>query len=67
MYATYAKIRDEKGLSDLAVANGTGIPQSTIYDWRQRAKTNENAAVSIAHLRKIAAFLNIPIETLITN
>lgn len=65
MYAKYAKIRDERGLSDLAVANGAGVPQSTIYDWKQRSTENSKAAVSVAHLKKIADFLNVSIDSLI--
>ena len=65
MYAKYAKIRDERGLSDLAVANGAGVPQSTIYDWKQRSAENSKAAVSVAHLKKIADFLDVSIDSLI--
>ncbi len=65
MYAKYAKIRDERGLSDLAVANGAGIPQSTIYDWKQRSTENSKAALSVAHLKRIADFLHISIDDLL--
>lgn len=65
MYAKYAKIRDERGLSDLAVANGAGVPQSTIYDWKQRSTENSKAALSVAHLKKIADFLKVSIDSLI--
>ena len=65
MYAKYAKIRDERGFSDLAVANGAGIPQSTLYDWKQRSAENEKASLSVAHLKRIADFLNCSIDDLI--
>ena len=34
MYQNYTKLRDERNLSDYAVAKNTGIPQSTFTDWK---------------------------------
>lgn len=62
MYARYAKIRDERKLNDLQVAEATGIPSSTIYDWRQRSAENPKAGLSADKLLKIAKLLEKPIE-----
>lgn len=62
MYKKYADLRDERGYNDLRVAKETGIPQSTIYDWKQRCERNEDARISINALAKIAKLLQKPIE-----
>lgn len=65
MYAKYAEIRDSKGLNDLKVARKTGVPQSTIYDWRQRSEKNPAAGISAAHLVRIAQALDVGVEDLV--
>lgn len=67
MYTKYAKIRDEHGLNDLKVAEATGIPSSTIYDWRQRSTENPNAGLSVDKLQKIAVLLGVPLEAFLTD
>lgn len=62
MYKRYAKIRDAAGFTDAKVAEGTGIPASTIYDWKQRAETDPNAAIGTAKLHAIAKLLRVHIE-----
>ena len=61
MYDDYAAIRDSKGFSDYAVAKGSGIGRSTLSDWKKGTHTP-----STQNLQKIAAFLNVSIEQLIT-
>lgn len=34
-YEKYAEIRDEHGMTDYAVAKETGIPASTLSDWKR--------------------------------
>lgn len=65
MYAKYAKIRDNKGLTDNAVAVATGITQSTIYDWKQRAMKNPKANLSVENAKKIADFLGVSVDDLL--
>ena len=65
MYAKYAAIRDRKGMNDLKVARKSGVPQSTIYDWRQRSEKNPNAGISGAALVKIADVLDVGVSELI--
>lgn len=62
MYKKYAKLRDARGMSDYAVAKQTNIPQSTIYDWRQRSEKDDKAALSIGNLRKIADLFGVSLE-----
>lgn len=67
MYTKYAKLRDERGLTDLAVANAVSIPQSTFYDWKQRSADNEKAGMSVGNLMKLAQFFDVPIEYFLEN
>lgn len=60
MYEKYAAIRDEKKLTDYAVAKAAGIGASTFSDWKKaRSKPK------LEKLMKIAAVLNVTIEELI--
>lgn len=59
MYARYAKLRDEKGLTDYAVAKKTGISPSLISEWKQRSETNANASLTFESMMKIADLLGI--------
>lgn len=60
MYQNYTKLRDERNLSDYAVAKNTGIPQSTFTDW----KTGRSAP-KMEKLIKIADFLGVSIDELV--
>ena len=65
MYSKYAELRDKAGLNDLQVAKKTGIPQSTIYDWKQRAAKDPLAGISAINLSKIAKVLKCNVSKLI--
>ena len=65
MYRKYAELRDQRGMTDLQVAKATGIPQSTIYDWRHRSAKDEDASISIKYLSKIAKCLKVKIDRLV--
>lgn len=60
MYEVYAKLRDEKGLSDYQVAIDTGVPKSTLSDWKLN-KSNPKAD----KLLKLAKYFDVPVETFI--
>ena len=60
MYQNYMKLRDERNLSDYAVAQNTGIPRSTFTDW----KTGRSAP-KMDKLIKIADFLGVTIDELV--
>lgn len=60
MYEKYLKLRDEKGVSDYAVAKATGINVSTFSDWKSgRSKPK------IEKLMKIATYFEVSIEELL--
>lgn len=60
MYKNYAKIRDSKGLTDYAIAKGTGISSGTFGDWKKG-----NYQPKIDKLKKIADFLDVPLDLII--
>ncbi len=60
MYEVYAKLRDAKGVSDYQVAIDTGIPKSTLSDWKL-SKSNPKAD----KLLKLAKYFGVPVETFI--
>ena len=60
MYEKYAKLRDERGLTDYAVSKETEIAPSTFSDWK-----NGKTKPKVEKLAKIAAFFNVHIEDLI--
>lgn len=62
MYAKYAKLRDEKNMTDYEVAKKADIPTSTLYDWKQRAQKDKNAAMSIENLSKILRVLETTLD-----
>lgn len=61
MYARYCSLRDEKGVTDAAVARATGIPQPTFTDWKKG-----RSAPKREKLVKIAEYFGVPVEYLIT-
>jgi transcriptional regulator with XRE-family HTH domain len=65
MYKKYAQLRDERDLTDYQVAVRAGIPQSSLYDWKQRSEKREDATISVNALAKIAAVLEVKVDDLI--
>ena len=57
MYNKYAALRDKEGVTDYAVAKGTGINASTFTDWKAG-----RSQPKLDKLVKIAAFFDVPIE-----
>lgn len=60
MYEKYAKLRDERNLTDYAVANQTGIAPSTLSDWK-----NGRTVPKADKLKLIAELFGVHIEDLI--
>jgi len=49
MYTKYVQLRDAKGVTDYAVSKATGIPQSTLTDWKTgRSKPKLDKLIRIA-------------------
>lgn len=61
MYEIYARIRDERGLTDYKVAKLTGIGQSTFSDWK-----NGRTKPKTSKLEKIADALGVSLDYLLT-
>lgn len=60
MYKKYVELRDNKGVTDYAVAKETGISKSTFSDWK-----NGRSKPKIDKLKKIAEYFNVPLEELL--
>lgn len=57
-YEKYARIRDEKGISDYQVWKDTGIATATLSDWKNgisKPKTDK--------LKILADYFGVPIES----
>lgn len=65
MYQRYKQIRDRCGMTDNAVAVAAGIPQSSLYDWKQRSAKNPGASMSLTNMQKIANVFGVTLEELI--
>lgn len=59
-YPRYASIRDARGLTDYAVSRSSGVPASTISDWK-----NEKSQPGVESLIKIARVFGISVEQLV--
>lgn len=60
MYENYARLRDERGLTDYRVAQDTGISASTLSEWKAGTYRPK-----IDKLIKIARLFNVPLESLL--
>jgi len=57
MYAKYAKLRDEKGLTDYRVATDTGISANTISDWK-----NGNCNPSFKSVELLSNYFGVSLD-----
>lgn len=57
MYEKYAKLRDEKGVTDYAVAKNTGIEASTLSRWKVGAYKPK-----VEKMLKIADYFGVPLD-----
>ncbi len=60
MYAKYAKLRDEKGVTDYRVAQDTGIATATLSEWKAGTYKPK-----IDKLLTLAKYFGVSIEELI--
>ena len=58
-YAKYAEVRDAKGLTDSAVADGVGITASSLSDWKLKG-----AVINADKLYRISTYLGVTVESL---
>lgn len=61
MYEVYERLRNEKGLSNAEVSRATGVSTATLSQWKTGLYTPK-----MDKLEKIAAFLSVPVEYLVT-
>lgn len=59
-YPRYASIRDSHGLRDYDVAQASGVPASTISDWKRGL-----SQPTVEKLIKIARVLGVTVEELV--
>lgn len=59
-YPRYASIRDSQGLRDYDVAQASGVPASTISDWKRGL-----SQPTVEKLIKIARVLGVTVEELV--
>ncbi|GFI69945.1 hypothetical protein IMSAG249_01770 [Lachnospiraceae bacterium] len=57
MYKKYARLRDEKGVTDYRVSIDTGITKSTFSDWK-----NGRSNPKVDKLKILANYFGKPIE-----
>lgn len=57
MYKKYARLRDEKGVTDYRVSIDTGITKSTFSDWK-----NGRSNPKVDKLKILADYFGKPIE-----
>lgn len=62
MYKEYARLRDERGITDYKVAKDTGISTATLSNWKNGAYRPK-----IDKLLIIADYFGVSVEDLIKN
>ena len=62
MYEVYARLRDERGMTDYRVAQETGIATATLSSWKSGEYTPK-----LDKLMAIAKLFDVPITALISD
>lgn len=60
MYKKFAALLQRTGKTAYQVSKDTGIPQSTLSDWK-----NGRSTPKVDKLKKIADYFGVPLETLL--
>ena len=60
MYETFEKLLEENKVTAYQVCKETGIPRSTISDWKAGRYTPK-----VDKMRKLADYFNVPLEMLL--
>ena len=60
MYAKYVELRDARKLTDGKVSEATGIPRSTLTDWK-----SGRSVPKIEKIIKIAEFFGVSVDELV--
>lgn len=62
MYEKYVRLREQKGVTDYAVAKGTGISTSTLSNWKSGRYTPK-----MDKINAIATYFGVPLTYFIEN
>lgn len=62
MYQRYAALLEKRGITTYQVCKDTGINQSTIAMWKNRASVKGTSAINIKDLKKIADYFGVTID-----
>lgn len=62
MYQRYVELLTKFGVTSYQVCKETGINQTTIAMWKNRAESDPKATINIFDLKKIADYFGVPIE-----
>ena len=57
MYNKVEKLMDENGVTQYKLSQDTGVPQSTLSDWKRGLYTPK-----VDKLKKIADYFGVPLE-----
>lgn len=57
MYSIYSKLRDSSGVTDYEISKQTGIPTSTLTNWKMGRYTPK-----VDKIKKIADYFGVTIE-----
>lgn len=60
MYYIYEKLRDERKLSDYRVSKDTGIPTSTLTEWKHGTYTPK-----LDKIMRLANYFDVPVSVFI--
>lgn len=60
MYDTFKKLMDERGLTSYRVSLDTGIPQTTLSDWK-----NGRSKPKVDKLKILADYFSVSLETFV--
>lgn len=60
MYDTFKKLMDERGLTSYRVSLDTGIPQTTLSDWK-----NGRSKPKVDKLKILADYFGVSLETFV--
>ncbi len=61
MYAKYAKLRDDKGVTDYRVSMDTGIAKATLSEWKTDWEKGGKYNPKIDKLTILADYFGVPV------
>lgn len=62
MYQKYVDLLEKRGVTTYQVCKDTGVKQTTISMWKNRAETDDKATINIFDLKKIADYFQVSVD-----